>query len=295
MKVFKFGGGVLDSHVTVSKLPLILKAYSQEQLLIVISAFGKTTNLFEKMIREKELTDRKAFLHLIRDFHFGICEKLHLSGGHLVLLKENMAALEEKLDVHKSMDFNKYYDQIVVYGEILASVILASFLEDQGMDTIWMDARELIKTDSSYRFAEVMQETSKENIIRKMGLHKSSQRFIIQGFIASDENNFSTTLGREGSDYTAAMLAAMLDAEEVVFWKDVEGFYDRDPKIFPDARLIKTMTYDEAEERALKGAKVLHPKTIEALKEKNIPVYISKYGTSISSGTCILPVNKEMR
>jgi aspartate kinase len=192
--------------------------------------------------------------------------------------------LEDFLNKNKSPNYSFVYDQVVGYGELLSTTIIAAYLNEINIESSWLDIRSIIKTDSSYRDAKVDWESTKQNVIKYTN---TSSLQITQGFLGTDANNFTTTLGREGSDYTAAILAYCLNANSVTIWKDVQGVLSADPKYFKDTQLLEQISYEEAIELAFYGASVIHPKTLQPLQRKEIPLYVKSFLNPLQTGTCV--------
>jgi aspartate kinase len=297
MKVFKFGGASVKDAQAVGNVAGILKAYLHEPLVVVLSAMDKMTNAFEKLAAHSyyhEFDDMQRQFQEICDFHLDILlelfpEKSHPAHDHVKLLlseAEKICSLESK----GSFDF--FYDQIVPFGELLSTSIVSSFLHESGLNHALLDARSLIKTNSTWRDASVLWPETKEQTTAMMDSVLDSQdaeaKFILtQGFIGSDADGKSTTLGREGSDFTAAIFAFVLDASEVVIWKDVPGLLNADPKIFAETVKIERLSYSDAIELAYYGAKIIHPKTIKPLQNKKIPLVIRSFAEPELQGSLI--------
>ena len=295
IKVFKFGGASVKDAEGVKNLIRVLNETGKEHKLVVISAMGKTTNALEVVLKDYLQSSKIPHsLETVKIFHQSIMEELfeNKEASAFFKIAELFTELENFLQHNKSTQYDFVYDQIVSYGELLSTTIVSEYLNSQNIDTTWLDARNFIKTDSTYRDAQVnwnkTQELIQENI--------NPQRLnIIQGFIGSDPNNFTTTLGREGSDYSAAILAYCLNAESVTIWKDVPGVLNADPRYFSKAQLLNNISYEEAIELAFYGASVIHPKTLQPLQRKEIPLFVrsfinpSEEGTAVSKGKTIFP------
>ena len=286
VKVFKFGGASIKDVEAIKNTGEILKRYSADKLVIVFSAMGKVTNMLEKVVKAyvQDSDNATKYLQTVKDFHEDIINVL-FAKDHVIFNEVNNLFIEIEwvLESDPNQHYAYDYDQIVSIGEFLSSRIMSAYLSQIGFENTWQDARDLIRTDNSYRNAKVDWEktaTFIKNSIR-------NKHTVTQGFIACTSENFTTTLGREGSDFTAAILSFCLDAKEAVIWKDVPGLMNADPKYFPDAELLNTVSYDEAIELAFYGAKVIHPKTIQPLKKKNIPLYIKSFLTPNEKGSLI--------
>ncbi|HCL83002.1 MAG TPA: aspartate kinase [Chitinophagaceae bacterium] len=293
MKVFKFGGASVDSVSRILNLPAILKNYESEKLLIVISAMGKTTNALEKVAEAFYAGNTGLALERfgeIRQSHLQIAQSLGTPdiSGFQQRMGDFFTEVEWLLHDKPVRDFNYYYDQIVCIGELLSTSILSHYLNMAGITNQWVDVRDIFSTDDQFRSANIDWEKTaarlKEEIVPLFnGIHI----VLTQGFIGSTDANESTTLGREGSDYSAAIFANLLDADSLTIWKDVEGVMNADPKAFPDARFIRELGYDEVIEMAFYGAQVIHPKTIKPLQNKNIPLHVKCFLDPSLPGTLI--------
>jgi len=286
VKVFKFGGTSIKDVQGIKKIGEILKRHSDEQLVIVFSAMGKVTNMLEQVVEAyvQNSTDATQALQKVKDFHENIINDL-FAKEHSIFNEVNnlFVEIEWVLEEEPSQDYAYDYDQIVSIGEFLSTRIMSAYLSQIGFENTWLDARDLIRTDNLYRNAKVDWETTTTFIKNTI----KAKRTVTQGFIGCTSENFTTTLGREGSDFTAAILAYCLDATEVVIWKDVPGMMNADPKHFEDATLLNKVSFDEAIELAFFGAKVIHPKTIQPLKKKNIPLQIKSFINEVNEGTSI--------
>lgn len=296
MKVFKFGGASVKDADGIKNVFNVLQQVGHDDVLLVISAMGKTTNAFEVVI--KDYFDKSAGLQSsvqeVRKYHNQILIDLFEEDNHPVFAAVNkiFADLEHFLKQNKSPNYNFVYDQVVSLGEIISTTIVSHYFNYRGLKNQWIDVRELIKTDNTYRDAVVNWDQTQKNIAKNV---KKKSLNITQGFLGSDENNFTTTLGREGSDYTAAIFAYCLNAENVTIWKDVPGVLNADPRYFDNAKLLNQISYREAIELAFYGATVIHPKTLQPLQRKEIPLYVKSFinpllpGTSVSKGADLEP------
>ena len=297
MRIYKFGGASVKDADGVKNLITILNYLGSEKTLIVVSAMGKTTNSLELVVKNyfENKEELQYSLNEVFNFHNKILEGLFNDNKEQIFydVKEVFENLRIFLKRNKSPDFSFVYDQVVRFGEILSTKIINSYLNYSKIKCNWIDARELIKTDSKYRDANLNWEITKHSISKNINIKLLN---ITQGFIASDSNNFSTTLGREGSDYTAAIFAYCLNAQSVTIWKDVPGVLNADPRVFKKPQLLNQISYTEAIELAFYGASVIHPKTLQPLQKKEIPLYVKSFlnpsgnGTSISRGTKIDPL-----
>ncbi|WP_109435867.1 MULTISPECIES: aspartate kinase [Aquimarina] len=296
MRVFKFGGASVKDANAVKNVLKVLEETGYSNLVIVVSAMGKTTNALEKIVASylKKGSDLDSLLDHIKTYHQEIVLQLFDNEQHSVFkdVEQLFVDLDTTLKRNKSTRYDYIYDQIVSYGELLASTILSRYLNYKGYQNKWLDARDVIKTDNAYRDAEIDWEVTKQSILK--GVNKKGLS-VTQGFIGSDENNFTTTLGREGSDYTAGIFAYCLNADSVSIWKDVPGVLNADPRVFDTTQLLSHISYEEAIELAFYGASVIHPKTIQPLQRKEIPLYVKSFlhpqnqGTSVKKGQPLDP------
>lgn len=278
MQIYKFGGASVKDASGVRNVASILKKTGYANTLIVISAMGKTTNALEEVV-SAYFTDKEQLsvsVEKLKTFHYEMINELFNNENHPVYWKTDglFSELTSFLERNKSPKHSFVYDQVVCFGELLSTTIISHYLNDNGIKNTWIDARNLIKTDSRYREAGIDWEETQQNI--NNGVNKSLLN-ITQGFIGSDANFFSTTLGREGSDYTAAVFAYCLNAESVTIWKDVPGVLNADPRYFSNTELLKEIPYREAIELAFYGASVIHPKTLQPLQQKNIPLFVRSF------------------
>ena len=296
MRVFKFGGASVKDAAGIKNVYDVLQKVGYEDVLLVVSAMGKTTNALEIVI--KNYFEKTAELNLsvqeVKKYHNQILMDLFddEKNDAFNAVNSQFADLEYFLTHNKSPNYNFVYDQIVSYGELISTTILSHFMNFMGIKTQWLDVRNFIKTDANYRDAEVDWELTQKNISKNV---KRKILNITQGFLGSDENNFTTTLGREGSDYTAAIFAYCLNAQSVTIWKDVPGVMNADPRYFENASLLNQISYREAIELAFYGATVIHPKTLQPLQKKEIPLYVKSFinplltGTSVAKGVDLEP------
>jgi aspartate kinase len=293
MKVFKFGGASVNSIERISMVGRILKQLPDEKLLIVVSAMGKTTNALEKVAAAFYSRKKEESLQL-----FDLVKLQHLNTAKQLLVTHYLPC-EEQLrnffteaewllhdDPQKPYDY--YYDQIVCIGELLSTSIISFYLNEIGVKNKWIDVRDIIRTDDNFRDANIDWEfTNSKMSTSILPLFNDTNFVLTQGFIGATDENESTTLGREGSDYTAAVFANMLNAESQTIWKDVSSVMNADPKQFPDAQPIAELNYNEVIEMAYYGAQVIHPKTIKPLQNKNIPLYVKCFLDPSLTGTLI--------
>jgi len=288
MQVFKFGGASVKNAEGVRNVAKVLREVGYQDTLVVVSAMGKTTNKLELVIKNyfEEKSKRQEHIQDIIACHEEILFQLFPNKQHLIYktVTDLFNELTGFLSWNKSPNYSFVYDQVVGYGELISTAIIAAYLNEIDIKSNWLDIRTIIKTDNSYREAKVNWELTKQNV----GNHiKKSSLYITQGFLGSDENNFTTTLGREGSDYTAAILAYCLNANNVTIWKDVPGVLNADPRYFNETQLLHQISYEEAIELAFYGASVIHPKTLQPLQRKEIPLYVKSFLNPLDKGTCV--------
>lgn len=289
MKIFKFGGASIKDAESVKNVASVIDRMGQKDLVVVISAMGKTTNALEEVVKHYfsasgQITDA---LQAVYDFHHEILKGLFPSATHPAFtdLDKTFKELKRFLETNKSKNHAFVYDQVVSYGELISSKIVSSYFSEHGTNNTWLDVRTCIKTDACYRDANVDWEKTQTRITEKVQKRGIT---ITQGFLGSEHtNNFTTTLGREGSDYTAAIFAYCLNAESVTIWKDVPGVLNADPRYFSQTRLLNHISYREAIELAFYGASVIHPKTLQPLQRKEIPLYVKSFLDPASPGTCV--------
>ncbi|MFI5131905.1 MAG: aspartate kinase [Chitinophagales bacterium] len=293
MKVFKFGGASVNSVERIKNLAKIVKQYPDEKLLIVISAMGKTTNALEKVAEAFYEGKKEEALRL-----FEQVKQQHLTSAKNLLtvdyfpcavhLKNLFTEAEWLVHDKPVRDFDYYYDQVVCIGELLSTALVSFYLNEAGIVNKWIDVRDIIRTDDNFRDANIDWEFTKTKIQGTVApLFNDLNIVITQGFIGSTDENESTTLGREGSDYTAAVFANILNTESLTIWKDVQSVMNADPKQFPDAEPIPELNYNEVIEMAYYGAQVIHPKTIKPLHNKNIPLFVKCFLEPTLPGTLI--------
>ena len=297
MKVFKFGGASVKDASGVKNLIRVLETTGYKDTLVVVSAMGKTTNALENIIEtyfDNKLSLNQQLLRL-KEFHLKIVEELFedKAAKLIQVVHDYFDELKIFFKNNKGPNYSFVYDQVVSYGELLSTTIIYHYFELKGWKSFWLDARDCIKTDDYYRSANLNWDQTQTLI--KSGA-KGHQLIITQGFIGSNSNNFTTTLGREGSDYSAAIFAYALNAESVTIWKDVPGVLNGDPRVFNNTELLHQISYREAIELAFYGASVIHPKTLQPLQRKEIPLYVKSFenpkgvGTSVSKGKTLDPL-----
>ena len=293
MKIFKFGGASVKDADGVRNLASVLQKTGISNKVVIISAMGKTTNALEKVI-EIYFSESKIDTEYLKTYHTAILNPLFENTSHPVYAKVNLLfhELESFLQRNKSPNYDYVYDQVISFGELISTTIISAYLEKNEVQNTWLDARNLVKTDHTYRDAKVNWDSTCENINKAV---EKNKLYITQGFIASDANNFTTTLGREGSDYSAAIFAYCLKVEDVTIWKDVDGVFNGDPRVFENTTLLNEVSYSEAIELAFYGASIIHPKTLQPLQKKEIPLYVKSFinpllaGTSVSRGADLEP------
>lgn len=296
MRVFKFGGASVKDADGVKNVVNVLEEVGHENTLVVISAMGKITNAMENVV-QAYFDDNGTLTSTIQDvikYHNDIMLDLFPNDKHPVFsqVKSFFDDVQGFLSRNKSPNYSFVYDQVVGYGELVSTTILNAYFNEVGIACNWLDVRSLIKTDSNHREAHVNWEKTKQNISESID---KSKLYITQGFLGSDDNNFTTTLGREGSDYTAAILAYCLNANSVTIWKDVPGVLNADPRYFENTQLLNKISYREAIELAFYGASVIHPKTLQPLQRKEIPLLVKSFinpkgaGTTVGRGNGIEP------
>jgi aspartate kinase len=288
MKVYKFGGASVKDAAGIKNLARITGG-EQENLVVVVSAFGKTTNAIEKVLKLWIGGDKSYKEHLdnIYRYHSGVAEELFTSGNNVKeKIDTSFSLLKEYLASGSGKNYDLEYDQVVSYGEIWATLIVADLLRKSGQNSEWIDIRECLLTDDRYRDANILWDESTDRI-RSVFDHRKAHCFVTQGFIGRTAAGKTTTLGREGSDYTAAILANILNAESVTVWKDVPGLLNADPEWLPGGQKLDEVSYREAVEMTFSGAKVIHPKTIKPLHNKNIPLFVKSFLNPGEKGTMV--------
>lgn len=288
MRVFKFGGASVKDAQGVKNLTNIVKLHLDQPLIVVVSAMGKSTNLLEKICdktHKSDLSEKEDLLRFI-NFHIAIVKDL-FSKDHPIFdeLDDYFKSLISTLSELRDTSFDFYYDQIVSFGELVSTRIIYHYLLLEGVENQWVKAGEIIKTDSNYREGRVDWDKSTE-AAKKYSI-KKGEILVSQGFLGMCNEGFTTTLGREGSDYTAAILAYVFNADNVVIWKDVPGMLNADPRHFPETTKLDEISFKEAIELSYYGATVIHPKTLQPLKEKNLPLFVKSFSNIEESGSVI--------
>jgi aspartate kinase len=293
MKVFKFGGASVNSVERIRNLPVILKQSAPGKLVIIVSAMGKTTNALEKVAEAFYAGNPAEALQL-----FEQVKQQHLSTAKYLLVTHYLACEAQLRDFFTEVEwllhdkpvrnYDYYYDQVVCAGELFSTAIVSAYLNETGIANTWLDVRDIFRTDNNFRDAAIDWPVTTANTEQRIKpLFASADIILTQGFIGATSENESTTLGREGSDYSAAVFANLLDAESQTIWKDVESVMNADPKQFPDAVPIAELNYNEVIEMAYYGAQVIHPKTIKPLQNKGIPLYVKCFLDASLPGTII--------
>lgn len=293
VKVFKFGGASVKDSAAIQNVAEILTKYPEDSILVVISAMGKTTNKLEEVVSAYQLSDEALFLRLINDleaFHSQILLALFSDRQRKIyqIIETIFNQLRMRFSKPFSENYSFEYDQIVSLGEVLSSRIIDAYLTEKGFSSVWTDARSLLRTDNNYQEGNVDWKKTEELIqqnLRPLFTHKKI--IVSQGFVGHTSEGMTTTLGREGSDYTAGIFAHCLHAESVTIWKDVPGMLNADPKLFEDTVLLKQISFKEAIELSYYGASVIHPKTVKPLQNKNIPLYVKSFIKPDEKGTVI--------
>ncbi len=291
MLVFKFGGASVKSAGAVKNIVEILQRYNQEKIVVVVSAMGKTTNSMERIIdhytagKGEELKQEYKGL---KAYHLEVADGLFEDKGHKVFVEveELFSDLADRLAKEPTLNYDYDYDQLICFGELLSTTIIGNYLNSSKVSTRWMDIRRSLKTNNTWREAKVDWELSSQ-LVNEHFVFNGERILITQGFLGSTINDQTTSLGREGSDYTAAILAYMLKAESVTIWKDVPGVLNADPKYFDDTILLEKLSYLDAIELAYFGTSVIHPKTIKPLQNKNINLHVKSFVDPDAPGTVV--------
>lgn len=296
MQVFKFGGASVKNAEAVKNVASILKVYAKEPTIVVISAMDKTTNKLEELVNAYffKKGNIESLINDLKEFHLNITKQLFKDSKNINNEIENVFveilwAIEEE----PSFSYNHHYDHLVSLGEVLSTKIVSTYLNENSISNKWLDARGIIQTDNTFREGKVDYILS-ETLVQTQLLpqFKTTDILLTQGFIGGTSENYTTTLGREGSDYTAALLAYFSNAERVIIWKDVPGVLNADPKYFKNTKKIDELTYHDAIELTYYGASVIHPKTIKPLQNKNIPLFVRSFVNPAEEGTVIKESDK---
>lgn len=288
MRVFKFGGASVKDATSIKNVKTVLETTGFENLVVIVSAMGKMTNALEKVVSDylNKSSELHASLAFVTDYHYQILQELFPEKSNPVYaeIKILFEELNSFFELNKSTSHAYVYDQVVCFGELIATKIVSQYLNQHKIQNSWLDSRECIKTDSNYRDAGVDWNQTQSQIKDRVN---NKSLTVTQGFLGSNENNFTTTLGREGSDYTAAIFAYSLGAESVTIWKDVPGVLNADPRVFENTELLRKISYKEAIEMAFYGASVIHPKTLQPLQRKEIPLFVKSFLNPVEQGTCV--------
>jgi aspartate kinase len=293
MKVFKFGGASVSTVERISKVNDILKSFAGNKILVVISAMGKTTNALEK-VAEAFFAGNSTFALQL----FEAIKQEHLNTARQLLARSYDKTYARLVDIFTEVEwllhdkpvrnYDYYYDQVVCTGELLSTCIMSACFNENGIENKWIDVRDILRTDDNFRDAAIDFPYADKKVADEiLPIFNSVNIVVTQGFIGSTDENESTTLGREGSDFTAAVFANLLNGDGLTIWKDVEGVMNADPRLFPDAVFINHLNYEEVIEMAYYGAQVIHPKTIKPLQNKNIPLYVKCFLDKNLPGTVI--------
>ena len=290
MIVFKFGGASVNSAPAVRNMAAIVsRHWADKKTVVVVSAMGKTTNMLEQLVTNDRITvEQGAMLQRVRDYHYAIVHELFPDKTHPIYsaLDTLFAQLQAQVSL-PATDYNFDYSQTVCYGELVSSTIISHYLNHIGLKNRWVDIRRIIRTDNQYREGIVDFATTQR---LSASLNEGDDRLIVtQGFIAGSADGHTSTLGREGSDYSASILSYCLGAESMTIWKDVPGFLNADPKYFPNTVKIEQIPYNEAIELAYYGASVIHPKTVKPIQNKNIRLYIKSFLDPDAPGSVVGP------
>jgi len=289
MQVFKFGGASVKNSESIKNLKSIIEQFD-DKIVIVVSAMGKMTNLFENLL-DYYFNKNQEFensLQKIKDYHYNIAKELFTDSNHEVFnhLNNIFESIESILSNEPSLNYNFEYDKLVSFGEILSTLIVSNYLNQNNIINKWLDIRKYLKTDSTFREAKINWNLT-EKLMKQCFDFSKFKFYVTQGFIGADINNQTTTLGREGSDFTAAIIANVLNVNEVKIWKDVSGIYNADPHVFENPQKLSKLAYQEAIELSYYGAKVIHPQTIKPLQNKNIPLFVKSFINPNDEGTVI--------
>lgn len=290
MLVFKFGGASVKDAEGIINLANVVEKYKNEQLLIVVSAMGKTTNALEALTKAyiNQADDMHDIYEGIKRYHYEIMGSLFENGDPVFDdVANTFVEIDWMIEDEPHDDFGFTYDQIVSVGELVSTRIVAAYLNKAGLKSLWLDVRGYIHTDNNYREGRVQWAKTRDSIRSSVPAQLERGFVVTQGFLGGTSENFTTTLGREGSDYTASIFAASLGADSVTTWKDVPGILNADPKLFKDTVKFDELSYTEAIEMTYYGASVIHPKTIKPLQNANIPLFVKSFNDPDASGTII--------
>ncbi|MBE9468733.1 MAG: aspartate kinase [Bacteroidetes bacterium] len=304
MIIYKFGGASVKDADAVRQLSNIVKSTCDKKLVVVVSAMGKITNALERFINlyYNQLPDIETVFNEIRQFHFDIIDSIFNDNKDNLFsiddfkksINSDFIKLHNKVNNAPTSDYDFEYDQIICFGEILSTKIVSAYLNFININNKWIDIRNCLKTDNNYREAKVDWDKSSPLVTKSFSFNDSINVYLTQGFIASSVNGYSSSLGREGSDYTASVLAFILNAESISVWKDVPGFLNADPKWFEKTEKLEEISYQEAIELAFYGAKIIHPKTIKPIQNKSIPLYVKSFLNPEDAGTVIRSIKHKL-
>lgn len=294
MRVFKFGGASVKDAEAVRNVKHVINQFSNDRLIVVVSAMGKTTNAMEEIaaaLYHKRYDDFRSLVQERKQYHLKIVDGLFEKKDHPIFEEVrtvfNDLGNRTHLPIAENYDFE--YDQIVSLGEVVSSKIIQSYLALDRPDTLWTDARRLVRTNNNYRYADIKWEKTEQLIQEFVANHSEKNIFVTQGFLGHTDESFTTTLGREGSDFTAGIFAFCLHAKDVTIWKDVPGMLNADPKWFDNTVKLDRISFKEAIELSYYGASVIHPKTLKPLQNKNIPLFVKSFLNPENEGTIIQP------
>jgi aspartate kinase len=290
MLVFKFGGASVKDAEGIINLANVVDKYKDKQLLIVVSAMGKTTNALEKLTKAyvDQTDDMQDIYESIKQYHYDIIAQLFETGNPVFDdVANTFVEIDWMLEDEPHDDYDFIYDQIVSVGELVSTRIVSAYLNKTGLKSQWLDVRGYIHTDNTYREGVVQWDKTRDSITLSIPSQLERSIVVTQGFLGGTSENFTTTLGREGSDYTASIFASCLGAESVTTWKDVPGILNADPKLFDDTVKFDELSYNEAIEMTYYGATVIHPKTIKPLQNARIPLQVKPFGDPAAPGTII--------
>jgi aspartate kinase len=294
MRVFKFGGASVKNAEAVKNVSYIINNFSDDQVIVVVSAMGKTTNAMElitEALYHKKHDEFRALVQERKAFHIDIINGLFEQKNHPIFdeVKNMFNQLGNRVHLPIAENYDFEYDQIVSLGEVVSTKIIQAYIGLSRKDSVWTDARHLVRTNNNYRYADVKFEKTEQLIRRFIADHAEKNIFVTQGFLGHTDESFTTTLGREGSDFTAGIFAYCLDAKDVTIWKDVPGMLNADPKWFDNTVKLDMISFKEAIELSYYGASVIHPKTLKPLQNKGIPLYIKSFVSPDDAGTVIQP------
>jgi aspartate kinase len=294
MRVFKFGGASVKDAEAVKNVKHVINNYAKDRVVVVVSAMGKTTNAMEEItsaLYHKRYDEFRTLVQERKQYHLKIVDGLFDKKDHPIFdeVKNIFNDLGNRTHLPIAENYDFEYDQIVSLGEVISTKIIQAYLSLDRTDTMWMDARRLIRTDNNYRYADIKWEKTERLLIDYIQSHREKNVFITQGFLGHTDESFTTTLGREGSDFTAGIVAYCLNATDVTIWKDVPGMLNADPKWFDNTVKLDKISFKEAIELSYYGASVIHPKTLKPLQNKNIPLYVKSFVNPENEGTVIQP------